>query len=744
MAPLQTEELERLVDGAIRDAAGATHFEEAAQALVGRLFDAYRESIVLARAYVTVPFAALPERNAGWVKELAEAKGVAGELSDSTPVISLVGSAGRREAWNDRRASQGHVGIPMVSASFIDAIPMMSRLMASLGGDLAWIDEGEAESGVAVSRLGRVAGTFYVGDASTQKDAQGRIVISATDFVAEHGVKTVFGLGGAFASGQILVVLVFCSEHIPIEAVERLRAPLIRFKVAAARLLGDVFSGGGRILRSLPPREEGAARRTGNAELDALSELYLELEWQLEQRTRDLELILDSSGDGLVMVDFDGTAHGRITASARTWFGHLAPGEPVAEYLFGKGSREAGTFEVGLDQIASGLLPFEVSSGQMPRRFMRGFSDYEITYQPVLQKQRLVGVLLVIRDISAQIIAERAEARTRELSVIVSNIVADRANFEGFVAEATRLIDGICESESATDQLRDLHTLKGIAGMFGFQSLATLAHAQETESLETGAPLDPRAQGELHEAWTSALAMVSEFVGGAERKIEITVTEHEELLGALEGGATRSELAEIVRGWRHDRVGRPLGRLAKLAQSVGARLGKPIDVVVDDGGVRAPTERMAPLWSSLVHVVRNAADHGIEPAAEREAAGKSPRGRVELRCARERGRLVVTISDDGRGIDWPKVREKARAAGLPCATHADLTESLFTDGVTTSEDVTELSGRGVGLAAVRSACDALGAAVEIESVYGQGTIVWVTLPPVGVRLTSVPPARRAG
>jgi hypothetical protein len=105
-------------------------FEDLAQRAVQQLYAEFADSIVLARMYVTVPFAALPEKNASWVRDLAEAKSVAHELDEHTQVISLVGSAGRVESWNDRRASNNHIEIPMTSASFIDAIPMMSRLMA--------------------------------------------------------------------------------------------------------------------------------------------------------------------------------------------------------------------------------------------------------------------------------------------------------------------------------------------------------------------------------------------------------------------------------------------------------------------------------------------------------------------------------------------------------------------------------------------------------------------------------------
>jgi two-component system chemotaxis sensor kinase CheA len=90
-------------------------------------------------------------------------------------------------------------------------------------------------------------------------------------------------------------------------------------------------------------------------------------------------------------------------------------------------------------------------------------------------------------------------------------------------------------------------------------------------------------------------------------------------------------------------------------------------------------------------------------------------------ATRDGDALVVEIADDGRGIDWSRVRDKATAAGLPANNQSDLVEAVFADGVSTAQETTELSGRGVGLAAVRAACKSLGGAAELDSTPGQGT-----------------------
>jgi two-component system chemotaxis sensor kinase CheA len=152
-------------------------------------------------------------------------------------------------------------------------------------------------------------------------------------------------------------------------------------------------------------------------------------------------------------------------------------------------------------------------------------------------------------------------------------------------------------------------------------------------------------------------------------------------------------------------------------------------VVIEADELRVPADAFAEFWAVLAHVVRNAVDHGFETAEERAAAGKSPKNRVRLRAFAldERG-FVLSLSDDGRGIDWEKVARKAVAAGLPSATQADLEQALYADTISTRDQVSETSGRGVGLGAVRAAVTALGGSIEIESDLGRGTTFRFTLP----------------
>jgi hypothetical protein len=212
----------------------AASLEEAAQALATALHTQFTESAVLTRVFVTVAFDGLPPSTRALVQAMP---GAAAALTGTTPVLSLIGTHGQEADWNDRRKSKGHRGIPLISAEFVDGIPMIARLLRELGVPLDWIDSHDARR--LVSTIGSTVGLFFVEDAARAMDDRGRKVIPALNFVFPYGVKSVFGTGGAYPSGQMLVVVVFCRDLVARVTAE-LFLPLVDlFKAKTASLIAQ-------------------------------------------------------------------------------------------------------------------------------------------------------------------------------------------------------------------------------------------------------------------------------------------------------------------------------------------------------------------------------------------------------------------------------------------------------------------------------------------------------------------------
>ena len=175
-------------------------------------------------------------------------------------------------------------------------------------------------------------------------------------------------------------------------------------------------------------------------------------------------------------------------------------------------------------------------------------------------------------------------------------------------------------------------------------------------------------------------------------------------------------------------------RLPRAARDLARRTGKQVDVAISGADIEIDRSLLEDLADPVLHVLRNAVDHGLEPAAERITAGKAATGRVSFAARRERDRIVVEIADDGRGMDPARLRDAAvargaltreQAAALP---DADALLLACLPGVSTAREVTEVSGRGVGMDAVKRTVEALGGRLEIQSQPGRGTRVTLRMP----------------
>ncbi|SMO36442.1 chemotaxis protein CheA [Halorubrum cibi] len=172
----------------------------------------------------------------------------------------------------------------------------------------------------------------------------------------------------------------------------------------------------------------------------------------------------------------------------------------------------------------------------------------------------------------------------------------------------------------------------------------------------------------------------------------------------------------------------------RLVRDIARDLDKRVAFEIEGDDVELDRTILTEMRDPLVHVLRNAVDHGIESAEEREAAGKDPVGRVELTAERERDHVVIEVADDGGGLDADRLREKAVAEGVEdretveAMTDGEVYDLVFHPGFSTAEEVTDVSGRGVGMDVVRTTARDLDGSVSVDSEPGEGTTVRFRLP----------------
>jgi two-component system chemotaxis sensor kinase CheA len=192
------------------------------------------------------------------------------------------------------------------------------------------------------------------------------------------------------------------------------------------------------------------------------------------------------------------------------------------------------------------------------------------------------------------------------------------------------------------------------------------------------------------------------------------------------------ELQESVMAIRTQPVKSVFQRMPRLVRELGAQTAKQVRLVVDGEGTEVDKTVIERLSEPLTHMIRNAIDHGVELPAERVAKGKPPEGTVRLSAEHRGGRIVIEVADDGRGIDRDRVREKAIERGL-ISPHANLSDEemdnlIFLPGFSTAAQLSNISGRGVGMDVVRRNILDLGGRVTISSVPQKGSKFSLTLP----------------
>jgi two-component system chemotaxis sensor kinase CheA len=193
-----------------------------------------------------------------------------------------------------------------------------------------------------------------------------------------------------------------------------------------------------------------------------------------------------------------------------------------------------------------------------------------------------------------------------------------------------------------------------------------------------------------------------------------------------------ASLRDTTMGARMVPIGSVFGRFRRLVHDLSQDLGKPVEFVTAGEDTELDKTMIESLADPLVHLIRNAIDHGIEDTATREAAGKVEQGRIELVATHAGAQVLVTVTDNGGGLNTARIRAKAEDLGLiaPGAVISDhdIHQYLFHPGFSTAEKVSALSGRGVGMDVVKRTIEAMRGAIDLTTIPGQGTKVTLRLP----------------
>jgi two-component system chemotaxis sensor kinase CheA len=640
---------------------------------------------------------------------LAYAKAGARPLSHDAP---------SSDAWKELSLSPDAL---VVTAASVRKVTRLGREVLECAAPV-W---GEDQELIGTIRYGLSTQRLHDGIAQARADVRERL---------EHTLASIASL---LALAMALALLLSRAQAV------RITRPIANLTAAA----GSLAAGNRDVRVKIESGDEleqlGASFNRMVEDLDAsyryLEEMNRTLELKVGERTRelahinrDMRLVLDNVDQGFATLSNDGTMAVERSRVVSEWFGESSEPLPFWTYLARTSADFAVHFQLGWEQLTDDILPLEVCLSQLPTRLTHSGRSWSFRYLPFFAGDKLEGVLVVMSEISERLAKEREEGEQAEAMQAFKRLLQDRPAFTAFFREAGEMVTAIVERKLEHDLpllKRTLHTLKGNSASMDLAIVARICHALE-EELANENSLGDAGLCDLKTRWSELSQHIAAFGGNAESEtVQVPLSEYKALLAELDGSESSSDPLRRVLDWGLEPVEAPFRRLAELARTLSARLGRgELDIELDTNELRVDRQVFAPFFSELGHVVRNAVDHGIEPLEERRRLGKPSVPCLSFRARASVSEYTFELGDDGRGLDWEAIAAKAAELGLPHQGHQALLDALCHEGVTTRVDVSETSGRGVGMAALRQRVNALHGSLEVESFPGSGTRWIIRLP----------------
>ncbi|MBB5503908.1 ATP-binding protein [Paraburkholderia atlantica] len=473
----------------------------------------------------------------------------------------------------------------------------------------------------------------------------------------------------------------------------------------------------------------------------------------LKQKTADIQAMLQNMQQGILTVVEGVVVHPEYSAYLEAIFEtREIAGRPLLDLVFGGtdiNSDERSQIEAALHAcIGEDSMNFEFNQHLLVNEIAKPMADgrvktLDLSWSAITDEHDVVQrLMLCVRDVTElRALAAEAGEQKRRLEMIGEILAVSQEKFHhfvesatGFISENERIIRQHHEPshEAVAELFRNMHTVKGNARTYSLQHLTGVVH-------ETEQRYDALRRADSGEAWDQQLliedlqrvkaaletyATINEVSlgrkgpgqnGAVDRYLMVDRELIQKQLDLLESAdpadrdalvSMRESLQRELRLLGTESIYEALAGVLESLPSLAAELGKEAPVVsIDNNGYRVRSEVSDTLRNVFTHLLRNSVDHGIEPAAERIANGKDAAGVIELEVGVDHHALQITISDDGRGLALAKIRAAAIERGWIDADAAlsdeAIAELIFRSGFSTAQSVSEISGRGVGMDAVR-------------------------------------------
>jgi HPt (histidine-containing phosphotransfer) domain-containing protein len=498
---------------------------------------------------------------------------------------------------------------------------------------------------------------------------------------------------------------------------------------------------------------------------DNLEELVAQRTLQLRQKTNDIQTMLQNMPQGILTVTAGGVIHPEYSAYLEQIFETQSiAGKSMMDLVFSKtslGSDILSQVDAVIGAcIGEDKMNFEFNTHLMVTEFDKTMPNgkvksLELSWSPICNEDDICEkLMLCVRDVTElKALAAEAGQQKRELEMIGQVLAVNQEKFHQFVDSSMQFIDenkNIIEKTDAKDQetigllFRNMHTIKGNARTYGLLQLTNTVH--ETEQTYDNMRKNPEVEWDkahLLEQLKDTFGALQEYSkvnevklgrkgpgrrGGVDKFLMVQKDHIESLIETLEHPDAKPAEAKdalfrrvlsTLKQIGTEKIGEILAGVTDSLPSLAKELGKEAPVVViHDEGIVVRNQIADLLKNTFMHLLRNSMDHGIETSEKRVAQGKPPIGKIELDLSVSGGRLWLKLHDDGRGLALGLIRRKAIESGLITEDQQvapeQLAQMIFASGFSTAAAVTEVSGRGVGMDAVKGFIEREGGSIELR------------------------------
>ena len=481
-----------------------------------------------------------------------------------------------------------------------------------------------------------------------------------------------------------------------------------------------------------------------------------DLEQKVQERTASIKDLLDNTGQGFLSFNRDYQIQKYTSQATRLFFNQTIEHTNVLDLMF---SDDRDSTKEALDLIFNNPNSLAMVKSLIPTELIRDQKIYKIDYRWIKRNNQQEGrIMMVLSDITIERALERKLKKDEEQNTIIVKIAVDRHGFIDFLEDINRIIHAVLKNLSlpldkinVNDLFRYFHTIKGGMASYAFHEIAEKANAVESrlapfrdqkKELDTGdLQVVKNSTVEIQLLLSKKLEKLNFLL--PKELLEASKTNYfripESKISILENAikSKNSDLTSIkalVNDLRKQPVRNVLKKFATDIKEMAEKLRKNIEVKIEGETTEIVHEPLKQLFSALIHLVRNSVDHGIESPEIRIENQKPEQGQIQLKFKRSDQYLNFILSDDGTGIDAEKIGNLALEKGIITQSELDQLSDqekiklIFTPGLSTNQEVTDISGRGVGMDAVLNEINRLDGTIHIETKKGKGSVFIISIP----------------